>query len=91
MKLNFTWVDYAIFGWLTLFIIATFLFYNKWSLLVYIIGWTILMLIKTKGGKNIKKIKFNKQNLKNFLWRVGGSITLGVVLWLVLTLLGVFR
>lgn len=32
-----------------------------------------------------------KNNIKKFLWRVGGSIVLGVVLWLVLTLIGVFK
>jgi len=47
MKLRFTWVDYAIFVWLALFILTTFLFYSKWLLLAYIIGWTILILIKT--------------------------------------------
>lgn len=32
-----------------------------------------------------------KDNLKNTLITIGGSIALGILLWLVLTLIGVFR
>ena len=60
MKLNLTLIDYAIFGWLGLFIIATLLFWKMWLFFIYIIGWTILMLIKT-GVKKEGKRKYKKE------------------------------
>ena len=50
--MKFTWLDYAMFVWFLLLVIVSVIEitsgnYNPWVLPVYLVVWSLLMMIKT--------------------------------------------
>lgn len=54
-KMKLEVIDYLIFAWLAIFIIAELFFYNNWFNWVYLVVWFLLFTIKIFSKKSNKK------------------------------------